>query len=303
MLWVMFLSVGFFGIKGGIFTVLNAGSFRVWGPPESFIEDNNHLATALLMILPIGIYLMREIPRRWGKWLLGLALFFILVSVVGSYSRGAFLAIIAVAFFLWWKSRRKGLVAMMVLPLLPIIFLAMPEGWHARMETITNYQEDYSAMGRLNAWEYAINAANARLFGAGMESWSVKTFAQWAPNPADVHAAHSIYFSVLADHGWPGLVLFVAIFWMAWRTASRIIVVASRTDGYGWMSDLARMLQVSFVAYAAGGAFLSLSYFDLPWHLVCLVVIMRAMLEDDGIALTQRRVPLKQASSTRGGME
>lgn len=37
---------------------------------------------------------------------------------------------------------------------------------------------------------------------------------------------------------------------------------------------LARMLQVSLVAYLSGGAFLSLSYFDLPWHLIAVALLL-----------------------------
>ena len=42
---------------------------------------------------------------------------------------------------------------------------------------------------------------------------------------------------------------------------------------------LARMIQVSLVAYMTGGAFLSLAYFDLPWHLIAMVLILQRSLE------------------------
>lgn len=289
MLWTIYLSIGFFGIKGGVFTIASGGSFRVWGPELSFIEDNNHLAIALLMVLPIGYYLFRQESRRWIRIALGISMGLIAVSVVGSYSRGAFLAILAVSAFLWWKSSNRMVMGLAVLPLLPVLFLAMPAGWHDRMSTITEYQQDSSATGRLNAWEYAYNVANDRLMGAGFDSWSAETFARWAPNPADVHAAHSIYFSVLADHGWIGLILFLIILWGAWRTASRISRLTDPLPEHRWMADLARMLQVSLVAYGVGGAFLSMSYFDLPWHIVSFLILMRAMLEKQGIAFNQKQ--------------
>ncbi|MEJ2459509.1 MAG: putative O-glycosylation ligase, exosortase A system-associated, partial [Novosphingobium sp.] len=53
MVWVIFVSVGFFGIKGGIFTILTGGSGRVYGPAASFIAENNALAVALLMVIVI----------------------------------------------------------------------------------------------------------------------------------------------------------------------------------------------------------------------------------------------------------
>jgi len=33
------------------------------------------------------------------------------------------------------------------------------------------------------------------------------------------------------------------------------------------------MIQVSLIGYAAGGAFLGLGYFDLPYHLIIILVL------------------------------
>jgi len=221
------------------------------------------------------MYLLRQTGNVWVRRGLIASSVLIAVSSLGSQSRGAFIAIIAVAAFFWWKSKNRLAIALVVLPLLPILFFMMPQSWHDRMSTIQPYQEDASAMGRLNAWQYAINAANARLTGAGLESWSIQTFQQWAPNPADVHAAHSIYFSVLADHGWIGLLLFVIILIASWRTASYLIRETRGSPDHQWINELARMIQVSMIAYMVGGAFLSLAYFDLPWHLMSILVLMR----------------------------
>ena len=45
--WVLAISLGFYGVKGGLFTLVTGGHFRVWGPPGSYIEGNNELALAL----------------------------------------------------------------------------------------------------------------------------------------------------------------------------------------------------------------------------------------------------------------
>jgi hypothetical protein len=88
--------------------------------------------------------------------------------------------------------------------------------------------------------------------------------------------AHSIYFAVLADHGWLGLLLFLAIFFQGWRTAGKIIrhTKARGSPEDEWMSGLSSMIKVSLVAYATGGAFLSLAYYDLPWHMLVILVLL-----------------------------
>ena len=154
----------------------------------------------------------------------------------------------------------------------------MPLQWHERMKTIVNYEQDSSAMGRLNAWAYSINIANDRIVGGGFESWSLNTFQIYAPDPNDMHAAHSIYFGILGDHGWFGLVMFLLILILTWITLSTIIKHTKHQQDVEWAAMLSRMIQVSFIAYMSGGAFLSLSYFDLPWHLIAITVICRELI-------------------------
>jgi len=277
MVWVIFFSIGFFGIKGGIFTLMTGGAGRVWGPSGSFIGDNNHLAVALLMVLPLGFYIYKyEVEKKAYKAALLFCALMITASVIGSFSRGAFLAIGAVAFYLWLKTPGKIISGTIGTIVLILIVMVMPQHWSDRMKSIGDYEQDASALTRLNAWHFAFNLANSRFIGGGYRANSRETYAQWAPDPNDRAVAHSIYFSVLQDHGWVGLGLFLLVFGQGWLIAGRITrqVKTRGSPQEKWMGDLAKMIKVSFVAYAVGGAFLNLAYFDLPWHLVAIIVLL-----------------------------
>ena len=50
---VLVCSIGFYGLKGGIFTLMHGGNLRVWGPGGSFIEGNNELALAIIVCIPL----------------------------------------------------------------------------------------------------------------------------------------------------------------------------------------------------------------------------------------------------------
>jgi probable O-glycosylation ligase (exosortase A-associated) len=200
-----------------------------------------------------------------------------LISVLGSQSRGALVAILGVGGFFWLKSKTKLMSGTAIVLLGVLLFAFMPASWHERMESISNYQEDESAMQRINSWEYSINLANDRLTGGGLQSWSKDMFAIYAPNPDWVFVAHSIYFSVLADHGWLGLIMFVLILVLTWRSLSKLIK-RTKSGEYESFNLLARMMQVSLVAYMTGGIFLSLSYFDLPWHLIAIALLLPQFL-------------------------
>ncbi|HEX3403834.1 MAG TPA: putative O-glycosylation ligase, exosortase A system-associated, partial [Acetobacteraceae bacterium] len=107
LVWVMVLSLAFFGIKGGGFTLMGDGANKVFGPPSSMIYDNNHLAVGLLVSLPLMNYLRMESRYAIVRFGLAATMVLTLFAVVGSYSRGAFLALGAVSFFFWCKSRSK----------------------------------------------------------------------------------------------------------------------------------------------------------------------------------------------------
>src|SRR3954469_15118059 len=99
------------------------------------------------------------------------------IAVLGTYSRGGLVAVCAMLLFLWLKSRRKVLFALLLIPIVPIAVTVMPERWFERMDTISSYEQDASAMGRINSWKTAINIANDRpLVGGGFELYSYETF-------------------------------------------------------------------------------------------------------------------------------
>lgn len=270
-LWVNVISIGFYGVKGGIFVVRSAGGDRVWGPSGSFIEGNNEVGLAIVMIIPLMYYLFTISRQRWLRLGMLGAIILCAAAAVGTYSRGAFLAIAAMGAVLWWRSNGK-LVSGVLIVLLSVLLIAfMPAAWEARMSTITTYEEDASAQGRLNAWAMAFNLANDRFLGAGFETASEELFRMYAPI-AYPRAAHSIYFQVLGEHGWLGLALFTAIGFYGFRVAARVRRLSKQVPDGNWLYVLAGMVQVSMVGYAVGGAFLSLAYFDLPYNILVILV-------------------------------
>lgn len=273
MIWVIALSLAYYGVKGGIFTIATGGNYHVWGPDNTFIGGNNEIALALVMVIPLIRYLHLQAERRWVR--LGLAAAMILsgVAAIGSQSRGALLAMSAMGLFLWIKSRHKIVTGVYLAIAVTILALVMPQSWYDRMNTISEYKEESSAQGRINAWHTAFNVAKDRITGGGFEMFQPSTFYRYAPDAYKVHDAHSIYFEVMGEHGFIGFALFIVIGVMTWIRAQQIIKRSKYHPEHKWASDLAAMTQVSLVGYATGGAFLGLAYFDLPYHLLIIVVL------------------------------
>jgi probable O-glycosylation ligase (exosortase A-associated) len=181
-------------------------------------------------------------------------------------------------FFLWLKSRQKVATALLLLALVPAVWLFMPEAWHQRMESIQSYQQDRSAMGRINAWEFAYNLALDRPLGGGFEAFQPEAFQRWAPNPDHLQDAHSIWFEVLGEHGFVGLILYLLMWFFCWRTAATTARLAKGRAELKWAGDLAILTQVALVGFWVGGSFLGLAYWDYPYILLAVLVLTRRLV-------------------------
>lgn len=273
--WVCAGSLAVLGAKGGVFTVATGGNYRVWGPPGSFIEDNNEFALSMVMTIPMLRFLQLQMPAGWRRHLMTLVMLLCAASAFGSQSRGALLAISAMVLVLWWRggSRILGGLLMVVAGITLVIF--MPDSWHERMSTIKTYEEDRSALGRISAWWTAFGIAKNKLTGVGYFTGTghAELFQLYSPFPDYVHAAHSIYFQVMGNHGFIGLFIFLGIFVSTYLWAGRLRRDCAGDERTRWCADLGAMMQVSLIGYAVGGAFLSLAYFDLPYNIMMLTVL------------------------------
>ena len=279
LVWVMALSLAFYGVKGGIFTIVNGGAYHVRGPEGSFIGGDNEMGLALVMTVPLLRYLQTTVANVVLRHGMTAAMILTAVAAVGSQSRGALVGIIAMCMFFWLKSRSKLLTSVLAVVSVVLIVSIMPQQWFDRMQTIQAYEQDQSALGRINAWKMAINLAKDKPLGGGFETFRAPMFAAYAPEPDRVHDAHSIYFEVLGEHGFPGLALFLVLGFMTWRTASWVIRRARHDAERRWAAELAAMVQVSLVGYASAGAFLGLGYFDFYYTLVAVVVLCKVVFE------------------------
>jgi len=284
---IVALSIGFYGIKGGIFSLATGGNFRIWGPGESFIGDNNSMGLALNMILPIFVFMAREESKRYIEIGLKCAAPLIAISALFTYSRGALLGLLVVSALMFPKLKRKGLVIFLLVPVIIFGITKIPDQYFDRAETIGTYEEDDSAMTRIQAWSVAWNIAlDYPLTGAGFEFCCEDQY-RWLSYSApeyisrgytEARAAHSIYFQILGDHGFIVLFLFLLLLLFTLydlrKTRARALTIESKK----WIANYALPLEIGIWGYVVSGAFLSLAYFDLFYCYVAIAAILQREL-------------------------
>lgn len=274
LVWIVVISIGFYSAKGGLFSLLTGGEHRVWGPAGSFITNNNQLALATLMVLPLMRYLQLNSAVRLLRVAMLLLIALSILSVLMSYSRGAFIALCAMLVVFIAKSRNKLAFGSFAAVVLVLALAFAPGEWYERIASIADYQADASSVGRLEIWQFAYDVAKARpLFGGGFDVFfNEAAYARFAPD-IQGRSAHSIVFQVLGEHGFVGLALFLGIGIAAWLTGSRIVRLSRNRPELHWAADLARLLQTGLVGYFVAGLFLDLAFFDLAYVFLAMMVM------------------------------
>ena len=302
LLWVFALVMGFYGAKGGAFTIIKLGGGLYEGIPDTILYDNNHLGIAMAASLPIFLYLAgqsRERLVRWGIWLV---FSLTVIGIVGTHSRGALLALLAFGGWTWLRSSHKlvGAAAGIAVALVGLQFV--PTQWTERMETIAEAGEDASFMGRVDAWVISYELAKEHpLTGAGLRNSYERRISREVSDRTP-RAAHSIYFEILGGMGFVGLGLYLVMLGYGIVSAMRAERRYADEVGGRWRSRFGRHAQASLIVFCVGGASVSLEMWEgylLVIALVSALGVIDLQASTDKAGFEARRVRDRAARDAR----
>jgi putative inorganic carbon (HCO3(-)) transporter len=276
-LWV-FLLVNCFlavnAIKDFILLGPNALLIRVSGGGEGFLGNANDFAIALNIALPFSFYLFLREKKKNYKVLYFFFFILLTLGVISTGSRGGFLSLIVVFLYFIMKSRQKllGFFAILLLGLAIFLF-APPEYWQ-RQTTITSYQQDESAMGRINSWKVGIRMfADRPLLGVGIGAYEVSHGSKYG-GPWLV--AHNAYIQIGAELGIFGLLLYLGLIFYIYRQATVLIAFYQR-DNY--LESICLGVKGALLTYAVGSFFLSVGYYPHLYLLLSIVMLVKILKE------------------------
>jgi probable O-glycosylation ligase (exosortase A-associated) len=284
------LALGLEGAKQGwASTILHPGAKNSNSIP--FLGDNNGVALGMMMLVPLFNALAATATRRWER----LAHRFMAVGVflrgITTYSRGGFLAAGVVGVLTLTRSRHRLRALVGIAAVIYVVNSVMPESFWDRMDTITasDDERDASAAGRLHFWNVAMLMANARpLYGVGPQGFKGSYTAYEPSEAVAAPATHSSWFGVLAELGYPGILLLVAniasAIFACWKVAHR----KGRDASDAQLSILANGVMTSLAAFVVAGSFLSQQYSEMLWHFVGLSTAIGLIAEraDAGATVT-----------------
>jgi probable O-glycosylation ligase (exosortase A-associated) len=253
---------------------------------NSGLAEGGFLSTACLMAIPLALFLARNtilVPRWWFTPFLywGIAAT-ALITAIGTYQRSALIGLVCMGGVLIARSRHKFAYLVMAAIVGAGLFYATSDEWSERISTIRDYKSETSAYSRILVWQWTLEFVKSYPLGGGFNAYVINHIVMPGDedNPGGStsfgRAFHSIYFEMLGEHGWPGLLLFLTIAGLTLLSLFGVSRRTARIPELEWCASLALALQAGLVAFLTAGAFVGLAFQPMFWSFVAMSVSLRA---------------------------
>ena len=276
---VIVLSIGFYSGKCGLYGIIHPGA-KIYGAPGGIYIDNNTFALIFVMGLPLIFFihdLITDPKHKMFKKFLRVLFFLSILGIVFTYSRGGFLGLAAVILAINWRSKRKFTTIPLILIAGTIMFLfIIPDEYKERMSTINDSEDerDDSSSSRIHFWKVAIEMTNDHPYtgiGLGCYSRAYDSYDFSGGYYGRKRAVHSSYFQMMTNVGYIGFSIYLLLIFISLRTCAKIRKKVKRRKDLKWIVSFANMFEISIIGYCVSGAFVSLAYCDLIYHLFVLI--------------------------------
>ena len=267
--WILVLSIGYYSVKGGLFVLASGGNYLVLGPSASSMAGNNEIARAFIMTLPLMIFLALHSAKRSTRLALWAGSGLTVLALVGTNSRGGFIAFLAMIVVAWLRSQYKLQALAVTAVVIAAGYFLLPEeriaGTRDRYATIEDYSEDTSFQGRVAVWMEALSIVKDNpVTGGGFDVFEISVG----------RASHNSYIEAAGEHGLIGLTLYILVIVMAIKHLSSVVKVCRNDPELFWARDLARLMQLSFVGYLVGSLVINHAFFEYFYVQVGIVAAL-----------------------------
>ena len=289
---------------------------------SAFFSDENDFSLAMNIFLGISYFRFLQGPRKNKIMLVLLGLF--LLGILISFSRGGFVGLCVVLLFIWITSPKKILGLFLVVLLALFIIVAAPPKYWDEMKTITVIEEGRgTAAGRIYYWERAWDMfLDHPVLGVGPGNypWNIEKYEPIGGYRERYHggrAAHSMYFTLIAELGLAGCLVFGIILFADFKTLrgimknfrrgkrSQLVQDGKEQNEASKIEDLEKAqarnmmyydsagIYVALCGFLASGMFLSVLYYPHFWILTSLITSaerIRKELESRGAVSDKEEV-------------
>jgi probable O-glycosylation ligase (exosortase A-associated) len=285
---VMGASMGFLGSKFGLGGVL-AGGAKYASGYGGMLSDNNDIALAFAMTVPLLWCIRRDLKSPPWRMLLMAMAFFTIAGVIMTHSRGGAITLAAVLVLLVLRSRHKLVfLLLLVAAIAPVVYMVR-ETYLDRMETLTNPEDESSANMRLTLAKTALTMYRDHPwvgFGFGSRS-ALRQSREYEDSVYNRSVFHDTYLQILVDSGVPAVVVYITLLWgtVIWLEVSR-----RKTRVYlPHLVNIPEAIQLGLIAFSIGSAFLSRVQFDYTYMLLAAAASWKIVYDKEMMALGEKQ--------------
>lgn len=240
---------------------------------RSQLGDPNDLS--LVLMFPVS-FLAAELfdkgANKYRRLFAAVGLLLAISGVIATQSRGGLLGIAAIlSFFLYQKVKNPLVVglcaAVAMLAMMVFAGIGDRQSGGAAEDGV-----DASAMGRIYAWQAAINMALSNpLTGVGVDNFYVNYYFYSPHWDGKNHAVHSTWFQVLGETGFVGIGIFVLLIASIYRSLSRVYCINALNPN-DQVAVNANALKAGLIGFMVAGTFLTQA-FTWPLYIILALTI------------------------------
>jgi len=282
---VITLSLGFEAAKSGLVQLIFIPGEKNYNEMLS-LGDNNGVAIGMLLLVTMIVALIQTSTKRWQRYTLVALLFGILYRAISTYSRGGLVACAVMALMYMLRAKHKVRTFLVVAVATAAIAPVLSSAYWDRIASIrlpsadedftkATSADDSSTMSRLHFWKVALEMAKRNPFlGVGHNSFVAAYDDYDTSNGAfgKRRSVHSLWFGLLAELGFPGLIIYLAIWGLGILGTARVLWLARGDPTFADLVPYAVALQTAMIVFAVGGAFVIFQYTEMGWHVFGLSV-------------------------------
>ena len=271
----------------GVFKLGHAenNNLRIAGRIKGLFENSNDLALHLVTMAPIAVCLAFAKRGVFRKIVyLGSAALMV-GAIVVTFSRGGFIALVVVSFFLVRKlGRERRLISTAGFVLAIVLFLAFaPGGYGNRLSTIFDTASDLtgSASQRSQVMKRSVLVTlRYPLFGVGLGNFHYKSFQELG--------THNAYTQVGSEMGIAAMVVYIMFLLYPYKRLTEIQKKSYQQKDERFYYYLSVGLQAGLLGYMFASFFAAVAY---QWYIYYLV----------GYAIALRRMYISRTQSSLSG--
>lgn len=257
---------------------LTVEGYRVGGVGEGIFGNPNDLALFLVTIAPVAVAMLLASRSILKKIFYAAATLLMMVAVMVTFSRGAFLGLAAALALMAWKIGRRNRVGVVLVGGACLALLAALAPGNYLLRLLSIFVPGLDPVGSSDArlqillrsiWTAIVNP----LFGIGMGNFPLVSLRELV--------SHNAYTQVAAEMGLPALVVYMMFLLTPLKGLIRIERETYEGRKRSRYYHLAVGLQASLVGYMINSFFASVAYVWYVYYVVGYAVCLRRIYESE----------------------